>query len=143
MVGISLKKGKRGGVYLSIAPFFAIVVALIVALLVTPPSPLSPIHCGHWWRWWWLLGRGSWCLVLVVHRGGGGGGMGWVVWVERNKCGSGLGDVARHVIQVGTCCSNWHDFTWASGSAVKHALLQPQEVRCSNLQKNKSFFAPN
>ena len=69
--------------------------------------------------------------------------VGWVVWVERNECVSGLGDVACHVIQVGTCCSNRHDFMWAGGSAVKHALLRPQEVGCLNLQKNKCFFAPN
>ena len=71
----------------------------------------------------------------------GGGGLGCAV--EQIECGKRFGDTAGHVILVGTCCSNQHDFTWASGSAVKRALLQPQEVGCLNLQKNKCFFAPN
>ena len=61
-------------------------------------------------------------MVVVV--------VGWVVWVEQNERGSGLGDVDRHVIHVGTCCSNRHDFMWAGGSVVKRALLQLQEVGC-------------
>ena len=92
-------------------------IAVIVALLVTLPSLSSPVCCGHWW--WWLDG---------------------LCGLNKPNVGSGLGDMAHHVIQVGTCCSNRHDFMWAGGSAVKHALLWPQEVRCSNLQKNKFFL---
>ena len=59
--------------------------------------------------------------------------------------GSGLGDAACHVINVGICCSNWHDSTWADGSVVKRALLQLQEVGYGglNLQKMNFFFASN
>jgi hypothetical protein len=82
----------------------------------------------------WVVGRGAWCwwCIMVV--------VGWVVWVEQNERGSSLGDMAHHMMQVGTCCSDRHDFTWAGGSAVKHALLQAQEVGCLNLWKNKCFL---
>ena len=54
--------------------------------------------------------------------------------------GSGLGDAACHVINVGICCSNWHDSTWADGSVVNRALLQLQEVGCLNLRKKKKIL---
>ena len=79
---------------MSIVPPFAIivVVALVVALLVTLPSPSRPfvVVIGGDGGGCWIVGRGAWCwwcvMVVVV--------VGWVVWVERNKGGSGLGDVA-------------------------------------------------
>ena len=80
----------------------------------------------------------------------GAGGASWWWWWWDGLCGlnkpnvkSSLGDMDHHVIDVGTCCSNWHECTWAGGSVVKHALLRTQEIRCSNLWKNKCFSAPN
>ena len=74
-----------------------------------------------------MVVAGSWVMGLVA-----GGALWWWWWwwwwdgvfgLNEPNVGSGLGDMDHHVIQVGTCCSNWHDFTWAGGSAVKCALL--------------------
>jgi hypothetical protein len=43
-----------------------------------------------------------------------------------------LGDAACHVIDVGTCCPNWCNQTWAGSSAVKRVLIVTAKVEGSN-----------
>ena len=47
-----------------------------------------------------------------------------------------LGDVACHMISVGTCCLNMHVHLWASGSAVKSVRTVSAKVGTSNLAGN-------
>jgi hypothetical protein len=60
-------------------------------------------------------------------------------WNESNL-GSSLGDVAHHVIDVGTCCPNLHDYMWAGGLAVKCALLQLQRPWVFKPTEKHMFF---
>ena len=143
MVRISNKKGMRGGgvpvhhaalccccccpcCCLARYPAQPIIAHLLLSLVVM------------------VVVAGLWVVVL------GAGGASWQWWWWDGLCGlnepnlgSGFGDVAHHIIYMGTCCSNWYDSTWAGSSKDKHTLLRPQEVGCLNLWKNKCFFAPN
>jgi cytochrome c551/c552 len=50
-----------------------------------------------------------------------------------------FGDVACHVIDVGTCCPNLHNLAWAGSSVVKHRLIVTVKVECLNPQKDNLF----
>jgi hypothetical protein len=54
-----------------------------------------------------------------------------------------FGDVACHVISVGTCCPNLHCVLWTDSSAVKHDLYCDREGRAFESAKSQLFFAPN
>ena len=102
------------------SPFSPIVVIVVVMVVVTD---------GYW-----VAGGGRGYIVVVV---GHGGGCGLVEWTKHGKQ---FGDTSCHVINVGTCCPNLLDNTWAGGSVVKCTLLWLPEVGCLNPQNKNMFF---
>ena len=82
------------------------IVIIVVVVVVVAGCCLVVGDDG--WCWWW-------CIVVVVGHAGG--------WLNKLNMGSSLGDVAHHMINVGTCCPNLHNYMWAGGSTVKQTLL--------------------
>ena len=101
MVGITHKKGRGGGV-----PVHCAALRCRCCPHRCPARyPAQPVITRSLWSWVvMVVVAGLWVVVVVVVV------VGWVVLNEPNV-GSSLGDMAHHVIQVGTCCSNWHDST--------------------------------
>ena len=51
-----------------------------------------------------------------------------------------LGDVASHVIIVGTCCPNLHNQPWTGSSVVKRVLIVTAKGRGFESAKKQMFF---
>ena len=51
-----------------------------------------------------------------------------------------LGDVAGHVIIVGTCCPNLHNQPWTGSSVVKHILIVIAKGQEFKSVKKQFFF---
>ena len=53
-----------------------------------------------------------------------------------------LGDVAGHMIMVGTCCPSLHNKPWTGSSVVKHVLIVTAKGREFESVKRQMFFCP-
>ena len=69
------------------------------------------------WLWLWLQFDGLSLLFLVC-----------------------LGDVGCHMINVGTCCPNLHNQSWASSLVVKCVLIVSAKGREFESVKKQMFF---